>query len=78
MKALHSVETLDTKCPVTQHHILADLDVLQAGCLKLSCNAGLSDLYGPLTLHVLPASLHYLVMNALKGIINLKPFYSVQ
>jgi len=70
MKALHSLETLDTNCPVTQHHILVDLNVLPVGCFKLSCNAGLSDLYGPLTLHVLPASLHRMVMNALKGIIH--------
>ena len=72
MKELHSSETSDTNCPVTQHHILADLDVLQADCLKLSCNAGLSEPYGPLTLHVLPVLLHCTVMNAFKGIMNFK------
>lgn len=63
---------------MTQHHLLVDLDVLQADCLKLSCNDGLSDLYGPLALHVLPASLHCMVTNAFKGIINIKPFHPAQ
>ena len=39
-------------------------------------NAGLGSQYGPLALHVLPASVHCMVMNALKGYSKFKTLLS--